>query len=51
MNRKPTRNRLARWAIALVALAAMSGCVVYPYGRARVYYEADVYHHPHPIPR
>lgn len=45
------KNRLVRWAIALVAIAAMSGCVVYPYGRARVYYETDGYHHPHWGPR
>ena len=43
-------HRLVRWAVALLAIAAMSGCVVVPYGRGRVYYDVDV-HHPHPIPR
>lgn len=39
------RKKVARWAVALIAIAAMSGCVVYPYGRVRGYYVEGTYTH------
>ena len=46
-------HRLLRWAVAIVAIVTMSGCVVvpYPYHRARVYYDVDAQHAPRPMPR
>jgi hypothetical protein len=45
------RNRIVRWAIALAALAAMSGCIVVPYGHGRYRYEAEVHHIERPVQR
>jgi hypothetical protein len=38
------RNRIGRLAIALIAIAALGGCVVYPYGRVRGYYVEGGWH-------
>ncbi len=35
-------KRLARLAVAIVAVAAMTGCVVYPYGHRYYGYHAAV---------
>jgi hypothetical protein len=47
------RNLIARWAIALIAIASMSGCVVYPYGygHGRYRHEFEEHHVDRPVQR